>query len=259
MTMEKKRETFVAVKDLALKPREGGEADRIGFSFARKGIHGVLGPVGAGKGRLLRLLAGLESEYEGEISIGGESRLAYAGILRDRVGYIPGSPRLDGSMTVLETMEFAVLAKGGGAELRHRQIKEAMELLGLETLGRRLVRRLEDGERWRLALGVALLGNPDLLLMEEPFASLGTDTRGARSELIRMLGQVKTVVLATTSFHVSRELCEDVVILSDGKLLASGSFEELERALSQNGGEDSLENIYRQLCAASRGREEGER
>ena len=88
--------------------------------------------------------------------------------------------------------------------------------------------------------------------------ALGSDSRQSRSDLIRMLGNVKTVILTTANYRLCRELCEDVVILSDGKLLASGSFSELEKNLSLSGEKVSLEEIYRQLCAASRGRGRGE-
>ncbi len=254
--MTQERETVLAARGViagtAWKNDEGG----ISFSVAKKGIHGILGPDGSGKGALLRVLAGIDKAREGVVELGGTALSPENTDQRRLVSYVPADCALVGSMTVGETLEFAGNAKRVGAELLPRQIKEAEELLGLDGMEKRLVRRIGAAERWRLTLAMALLGNPEILLIEEPMRALGEDSEQERIELLSMLGRVKTVVLATSSYPLARTLCEDVILLSDGKRLAEGSFEELESRLAQSGGGESLEEIYRKLCAAAESREE---
>ena len=252
--MTQERETALVARGVTAGEKN---AEKISFSFGRKGIHGILGPAGAGKGALLRRLAGI-ARGEGEITLLGERVAPEATAVRARIGFVPECPVLDGEMTAMETLEFAGSAKGVAAEKKARQIEEAVVLLGLKDVRKRLVSRLGEGERWRLALGVALLGAPELLIFENPTAGAEGEEKRERTELLRMLGKVKTVVLSTSRFAVARELCEDVVLLSDGALLATGSFEELEETLASNGGESSLEEIYRQLCGRSRTEEVAE-
>ena len=239
-----KRELLLTAADVTV--REGAES--ITLAVRKKGIHGILGPVGAGKGELLRRLAGIVPT-EGEILLVGERVTPEATAIRKKIGYVPECPRLDGTMTVSETLELAGAVKGVDPERRTRQVREALELMGLDGVKKRLVARLGDRERWRLALGMALVGNPELLLLENPFSGIPEEEAQGRRELFAMLGRVKTVLMTTATFSEAKALCEDVTILSDGAVLASGSFEELEETLARNDGETTLEEIYRQLCA----------
>ena len=248
MMGDQEREILLTAENISLTATRDGEASVLSFSVPRKGIHGVLGPVGAGKGELLRILACVDEVRSGSVLLDGQRLSANAVTLRKRIGYVPAKPCLEGTMTVAETLAFAGAAKGVNSDRREKQIREALSLLALEERKNRLVSRLTEAELWRLTLAVALLGNPELLLLEEPLASLGEDTRESRVELLGMLGKVKTVVLSTASFGVARELCEDVLLLSDGGLLAKGSFDELEKTLASHDETLTLEDVYRQLC-----------
>ncbi len=249
--MTQERETVITARGVTVRTCSGEPQAEISFSILKKGIHGILGPVGSGKGALLRLLAGIDKVETGEIEMGGVLLPANNLPLRSSIAYIPATSVLMGNMTVEETLEFAGNAKRVRSDLLFRQIKEAEELLALDCLSKRLVSRLTEAERWRLTLAMALLGNPEILLMDEPMHSLGEDSYEARAELLTMLGQVKTVVLSTSSYSLAKALCEDVILLSDGRCLAQGSFEELESRLAQNGSADSLEELYLRLSAAT--------
>lgn len=253
--MEQEREIALTARGLRVGERLEHTDEGLSFSVLKKGIHGILAPDGSGKGELLRLLAGIR-EGEGSVEIGGEIMTPENTALRAKVAYVPARAFLAGDMTVRETLEFVGEAKGVGAELLPRQIKEAEALLGLDSVGKRLVRRLTEAERWRLTMAMALLGNPDLLLVEEPMRSLGEESESARRELLTMLGGVKTVILATASYSLAKAVCEDVILLSDGVLLAAGSFEELESRLAENGAGETLEELYLRLSSAANGRRE---
>ena len=250
--MIEERETALEARDVVLKSGSEEMREAISFSIQKKGIHGILGPDGSGKRELLRILAGIDESLSGEVEIGGALLSVENIALRATVALVPEKPTLVGSMTVRETLEFAGTAKRVNPELLPRQIREAEELLGLDGISRRLVRRLTDAERWRVALAMALLGNPEILLLDEPMRTLGEDSYEGRMELVSMLGKVKTVVISTVSYSLARALCEDVILLSGGRCLVQGGFEELESRLAQNGSSDSLEEIYHSLCVSAR-------
>ena len=124
-----------------------------------------------------------------------------------------------------------------------RQIEEALELVGVDALANRLLGRLSEEEKKRVSLAAALLGNPSFLLFDDPTPEF--------FDLIRMLGKHKTVILGGGNFAAMKELCDDVVILSDGMLLASGSFSELEEKLTRSEEKQSLADIYASIVALS--------
>ena len=203
----------------------------VSFSFSKKGIHGILGPRGAGKSTLMDLLAGCVSADNGEILLGGQRVAPEQVGLRGRIGYVAELPDFYQKMTVLETLDFVGAARGGATERRYRQIKEALELTNLESVQNRLTARLTSAEKKRLSLAAALLGNTEVVLFDEAnTADLDLDIKN----LIRMLGKHKTVVLASADLALIRELCEDVVILFEGSVFAWDTVEGLEEKLSCN-------------------------
>ena len=227
------------------------KVESLSFEIAEKGVHAILGPKGSGKTLLMDLLSGSEWAGDGRILFGEQELTPEAWELKKKIGYVQQRCPFDGTQTVTEVLDFVGEARGVVPEKRYRQIKEALDLTGLEACRNRLVKRLTAEEEKRLGLAAALLGNPDVLLLDEPIPAVRADARQEFFELIRMLGRIKTVLLATADFEVARSLCEDVVILSDGKLLAKGGFEELDAKLKAGGESESLEQIYRMLAAAA--------
>ena len=222
---------------------------KLTFSFAKKGVHGILAPRGAGKTTLLDILAGWDGDFEGAICL-QELSLEFDELRRKRlIGYVPARSALDPDMTVGETMRLVGRAKRVSKEKLEMQIKEALELVGLSELSRRLVSNLSEGQKKFLSVAAALLGNPKLLLLDEPTRGISVEERDQMWSLIRLLGTFKTVVLSTEGYHEARELCMDVVLMADGRALASGSFEQLEETLAsnQNGNDMTLESLYYSL------------
>lgn len=244
------REEMIRVEGLS--HREGDRAFFSSLSFTVKagGVHGILGPHGAGKSLFFSFLAGTTQADEGEIMICGKELLTDGAPKNVKIGYLPQHPAFYKSMTVFEILDFVSETRGVSANRRYRQIKEALDLVGLSSVQNRLFERLTPSEAKRTALAAALLGNPDVILLDEPFLWVESDLRGQIAHVISMLGGVKTVLLASSDFSVIREFCDDVLILSDGEVLAQGSFEELEQKLAAREEGTTLEEIYRSLFSA---------
>ena len=222
----------------------------ISFSFEKKGVHCILAPKYSGKSQIMNILSGSDKEYEGEVCIFGAD--PYRDLeLRKKIGYLRRDNTLYSNMTVFETMSFVGDVKGVESGKLYRQIKEALELVGLEDIRNRLVANLNEYEKKKLSLGSALLGNPDILLLDEPVSGrMSAERREEIERIIAMLGRIKTVVITSDDCSVARSLAEDVVIISDGRVLAQGSFEELDKKLADSDSPTTLEALYDTLTAS---------
>ncbi|MBO5938808.1 MAG: ABC transporter ATP-binding protein [Clostridia bacterium] len=229
-------EMAISVDLLNYEIKEGGSIKDISFSFTKGGIHGILSPFGVDASLTLELLSGIRQPDSASLSLDGQAVDVSSVDWKKKIGYVPKAPEFYRDLTVYELLDFVGEARGVSAELRLRQIEEALELVGLDGLAHRLVCRLSEGEKKRLSLAAALLGNPSILLFDTSTPEF--------FDLIRMLGKHKTVILSSGDFEVMRELCEDVVILSDGALLASGTFSELEAQLARSEEKQSLAEVY---------------
>ncbi len=227
---EKGTEAMVSVCGLSKRYGETQAIDRVSFSFAKGGIHGILGPVGAGKTTLLALLSGSLDAEEGSVTVNGVSVSSGNIEVRRKIGYLRERPIFPKDMTVEEVLDFIGASRGVAEEKRYRQIKEAIDLCGLESICRRLCARLNAEGRQRLELAGALMGNPDLLLLDEPIRG-AMEKNDETVELVKMLGKIKTVVLATSDLSVARSLCSDVVLLCEGRVIAADTFAGLEEKL----------------------------
>jgi len=225
--------------------------DQISITVAKGGIHGILGPRGAGKTTLLELIAGGVAPDSGRIEIGGTDIAKEPISTKRKIGYVPQSTTVYSDMTVSELLNFVGQTRKVETDKRYRQIKEAIDLVGLESVQNRLTKNLTEYEKKKLLLAAALLGNPDVLLLDEPIPVCSAEQRQELEGLIRMLGGIKTVLLATRDFATARSLCQDVMILSDGRQLVADTFDALEHTLADRAEAVSLEELYRSLTAVS--------
>ena len=227
----------------------------ISFDFKKKGVHGILAPKGSGKTEILDLIASVSFADSGLISLDGRKIINSSDkdvkASKMKVGYVRANTEFYGDMTVMETLSFVGETRKVKSDKLNRQIKEALELVGLYDIKQRLVKLLSFGEQKKLSLACALLGNPDVILIDEPDVSeMGYKRQDDELfDLIRMLGKPKTVIITTQDFKTAKALCGDIVILSDGKVLANGTFEELEAKLD---GQASLEALYNSLLSTSK-------
>jgi ABC-2 type transport system ATP-binding protein len=250
-------EEMICVSELSYSGRLGAPLKNLSFSIEKGGIHGILSPGGVEASTLLAILAGSIVGADGSLTIhlGDEDseKAKQCNRRKRKIGYVPKTPEVYRDMTVFEFLDFVGEARGCAAELRLRQIEEALDLVGLSDKENRLFERLSAVQKKKVSLAAALLGNPSVLLIDEPIPA-GANAADQReiAELIRMLGKLKTIVLAGESLSTMREFCEDVVLLSGGELLAKGSFAELEENLARSEEKISLDELYASLVSLAK-------
>ncbi len=202
-----------------------------GVTFdAGVGITGLLGPNGAGKTTLLRMMATVLAADAGELRLLGwdprkaEDRLA----IRRRLGYMPQEPGFHRNFTAFEFVDYiAILKEMVERRDRHDEVRRVLSLVGLETQIGKKIKNLSGGMRRRVALAQALLGDPDLLVLDEPTAGLDPEQRLRFREMVSERAADRTVILSTHQTEDVAALCPRVVVMLDGKALFDGTPRDL--------------------------------
>ncbi|SEN34890.1 ABC transporter ATP-binding protein [Nonomuraea pusilla] len=190
------------------------------------GVTGLLGPNGAGKTTLLRCLATTLAPDGGRIDAYGldPSHPVQRTALRRRLGYLPQDPGFYPHFTAFDLVDYvAVLKELTDARQRHAEVRRVLAEVGLTDRAGTKVRRLSGGMRQRLALAQALLGDPDLLILDEPTVGLDPEQRMSFRALVSRLGESRTVVLSTHQTEDVAALCERVVVLRQGGVVFDGT------------------------------------
>ena len=201
--------------------------------FVQKGvIYGLLGPNGAGKSTTMNILTGYISATGGTVTIDGHDVLEEPGEARACIGYLPEQPPLYPDMTVEEYLRFAAELKGVRRAERTSQVEKAMARTGLESVGRRLIRNLSKGYKQRVGLAGALMGSPKVIILDEPTVGLDPAQMIEIRALIRDLGRTHTVILSSHILSEVQAVCDSILILSRGKLVACDTPDNLERLLT---------------------------
>jgi ABC-2 type transport system ATP-binding protein len=199
---------------------------------AGPGITGLLGPNGAGKTTLLRMLATVLAPDAGSVRLlGRDPQHARERIeIRRRLGYLPQDPGFYRSFTAFEFVDYvAILKELVERDARHDEVRRVVEAVGLGEVSHRKVRELSGGMRQRLALGQALLGHPDLLILDEPTAGLDPEQRLRFREIVSQLPHRPAVILSTHQTEDVTALCERVIVLAGGTVRFDGAPEALAR------------------------------
>jgi len=196
----------------------------------RPGVTGLLGPNGAGKTTLLRVLATVTPHDEGALRILGQDPTTDAGRLavRRSLGYLPQDAGFHPGFTVFEAVDYvAVLKEHTRSRARHDEVRRVLGLVGLSDVATSKVKTLSGGMRRRLGLAQALLGTPDLLVLDEPTVGLDPEQRIRFRDLVAESGHGRTVVLSTHQTEDVAAVCSHVVVVHRGRALFDGSVEEL--------------------------------
>ena len=224
----------------------------VSFAVADGGICGLLGPNGAGKSTIMNILTGYLSATSGQVTVAGHPLPEEADAAKKCVGYLPEQPPLYPEMTVQEYLDFAAELKGVKKAERKEQVRSAARRTGLEKVLTRLIRSLSKGYRQRVGIAQALLGSPKLIILDEPTVGLDPAQVIEIRKLIRELGQAHTVILSSHILSEVQAVCQQVLILSKGRLAASGSLQEL----TANGR--SLEEVFLELTGGETEESTGE-
>jgi len=204
----------------------------VSFSAAPGEIVGLLGPNGAGKSTMVAMIAGITAPDRGSVSIGGETIDNDASRVKCRIGLVPQDIALYEDLAAIRNLElFGALYGIGGSLLRER-CAQALALVGLSDPARDKPQTFSGGMKRRLNIACALIHDPDLLLLDEPTVGVDPQSRNAIFEnLATLKARGKTLVYTTHYMEEAERLCDRIVIIDHGKVVASGSLEELYRLL----------------------------
>ena len=206
--------------------------DDLSFTIQPGKIYGLLGPNGAGKSTTMNIVTGCLAATSGTVRICGHDIYEDPIAAKRCIGYLPEIPPLYTDMTPLEFLSFVAEAKGVGYEEAGRQVREVMELTQIEDMKDRLIKNLSKGYRQRVGIAQAMLGNPDIIILDEPTVGLDPKQIIEIRELIRMLGQNRTVILSSHILAEISAVCDRVLIISHGKLVADDTIEHLESSVT---------------------------
>ena len=243
----KKYGSHVAVDDLSLTVEPGK-------------IYGFLGPNGAGKSTTMNIITGYLAATSGEVKINGFDVLKQPEEAKKCVGYLPELPPLYMDMTVKEYLDFVAELKKLEKSLRAGYVKEAMKITKTEEVSGRLIRNLSKGYRQRVGFAQAVLGYPEILILDEPTVGLDPKQIIEIRDLIKELGKKHTIILSSHILSEISAVCDHVFIISHGKLVASDSTENLlermtgaqEIELLVKAEEDTAETAIREVAKVER-------
>ncbi|MCX4341452.1 MAG: ABC transporter ATP-binding protein [Lachnospiraceae bacterium] len=213
--------------------RYGGRTavEDLTFTLEPGGIYGFLGPNGAGKSTTMNVMTGYVAADGGRVVIDGHDILRNPIAAKSCIGYLPEVPPLYTDMTVREFLLFAAQLKLVPKRERKEQVETLLEKLSLSEVSGRLIRNLSKGYKQRVGLAQALVGNPKVLILDEPMVGLDPKQIIEMRELIKSLAGEHTVILSSHILSEVSAVCDHILILSRGKLMASGSPEELQRMM----------------------------
>jgi ABC-2 type transport system ATP-binding protein len=219
----------IEVSNLVKKYGDHTAVDHLSFQIEKGKIYGFLGPNGAGKSTTMNMITGYIASTEGKVMIDGHDILEEPEAAKKCIGYLPEMPPLYFDMTVLEYMKFAADLKKIPRNQKDKQIKEVMDMVKITDMKDRLIKNLSKGYRQRVGLAQAILGYPEVIILDEPTVGLDPKQIIEIRDLIKSLKQKHTVILSSHILSEVRAVCDYVLIISHGKLVASDTPDNLER------------------------------
>ena len=222
---------MIQVKKLVKKYGGHVAVDDLTFTVEQGKIYGFLGPNGAGKTTTMNVMTGYIAANGGTVIIDGHDILKEPLKAKACIGYLPEVPPLYPDMTVREFLLFAAELKKLPKTERKKQVQELMERLELDEMKNRLIRNLSKGYRQRVGLAQALVGNPKVLILDEPMVGLDPKQIIEMRDLIKGLAGEHTVILSSHILSEISAVCDHIMIISRGKLAASGSPDELQKMM----------------------------
>ena len=251
-------ETFSLVKQF----QDTLAVDHINLRVNRGSFFGFLGPNGAGKSTTIKMLTGLLAPTSGTLRVLGLDISAEPMQVKRRIGVVPEDLNLFERLTGAEMLSFTGRMYGLRAEEIAQRSKELLELMDLQGEPRKLIIEYSHGMKKKLSLACALIHRPEILFLDEPFEGIDAiASRTLKDLLSRLTARGLTVFLTSHVLEIVERLCSDIAIIAQGKLLASGSLNELRKGISLEGdgaGPVSLEEYFIHVVGGTRSSNEEE-
>lgn len=223
---------MIEVTNLTKKYGDHIAVDHLSFRVEKGQIYGFLGPNGAGKSTTMNIITGYLAATEGTVTIDGKDIQKDPEETKRSIGYLPELPPLYVDMTVREYLEFVAELKKVPKKERKQQIDEVMEMTQITDMQQRLIKNLSKGYRQRVGLAQAILGYPEVIILDEPTVGLDPKQIIEIRDLIRKLGENHTVILSSHILSEVSAVCDHIMIIAHGKLVASDSPENLQKLMS---------------------------
>ena len=244
---------MIEVNNLVKRYGDHTAVDHLSFKIEKGKIYGFLGPNGAGKSTTMNMITGYIASTEGTVTIDGHDILDEPEQAKKCIGYLPEMPPLYFDMTVLEYMNFVADLKKIPKDKKKSMVAEAMEMVKITDMKNRLIKNLSKGYRQRVGLAQAILGYPEVIILDEPTVGLDPKQIIEIRDLIKSLKEKHTVILSSHILSEVSAVCDYVLIISHGKLVASDTPENLGKLAE---GSNTLNLIVKgekdKICTALR-------
>ena len=225
---------MIEVQNLVKMYGDHTAVDHLSFRIEKGHIYGLLGPNGAGKSTTMNIMTGYLGATEGKVLIQGHDILKEPELAKKSIGYLPEQPPVYMDMTVREYLQFAAELKKIPKKEREKQMNDVIRMTGIREVENRLIQNLSKGYRQRVGLAQAILGFPEVIILDEPTVGLDPKQIIEIRELIRKLSKKHTIILSSHILAEIREVCDYIMIISRGKLVASDTPENLENRLKSS-------------------------
>ena len=225
---------MIEISNLVKKYGDHMAVDHLSLTVEPGKIYGLLGPNGAGKSTTMNIVTGYIGADGGTVKINGYDIFAQPEEAKKCIGYLPEIPPLYVDMTVYEYLQFVAELKKLDRKKRKEMIADAMDMTGITEVKNRLIKNLSKGFRQRVGFAQALLGYPEIIILDEPTVGLDPKQIIEIRELIKKLGENHTIILSSHILSEISAVCDHVFIISKGKLVASDATENLISLMSKN-------------------------
>lgn len=223
---------MIEVNNLVKRYGNHTAVDHLSFKIEKGKIYGFLGPNGAGKSTTMNMITGYIASTEGTVKIDGHDILEEPEAAKKCIGYLPEQPPVYFDMTVLEYMKFVADLKKIPKDKKANMIEEVMDMVKISDMRNRLIKNLSKGYRQRVGLAQALIGNPKVLILDEPTVGLDPKQIIEIRTLIRKLGKNHTVILSSHILSEVQAVCDKIIVINEGKVVANDTEEHLSQKLS---------------------------
>ena len=225
---------MIEVKNITKKYGSFTAVDNISFKVKDGEIIGLLGPNGAGKSTTMNTITGFIEQTDGEVIVNGYDTVKKAKRARSQIGYMPEGVPLYTDLTVKEFITFMAELRKLKRTDKKEKVQKIMEQTGLKEMQNKLIKNLSRGQKQRVSLAGALIGDPEVLILDEPTVGLDPKQITEIRSLIKELGKNHTVILSSHILSEVSQICDKVIIINKGKIVAEDTPENLEKRVAEN-------------------------